>query len=120
MYTINNYGGNQLLSIIVPIYNTECYLRTCIDSIINQDYKDIEVLLIDDGSTDNSLSICEEYKERDNRIKVFHKNNEGLNLTVAVLKPSCFLAAIPCRFESTTILIGILLFLSIPTICLNN
>lgn len=81
MHTINNYGGNQLLSIIVPIYNTERYLRTCVDSIINQDYKDIEVLLIDDGSTDHSLSICQEYKERDNRIKVFHKNNEGLNLT---------------------------------------
>ena len=81
MYTINNYGGNRVLSIIVPIYNTERYLRTCVDSIINQDYKDIEVLLIDDGSTDNSLSICQEYKERDNRIKVFHKNNEGLNLT---------------------------------------
>ena len=44
MYTINNYGGNRLLSIIVPIYNTERYLRTCVDSIINQDYKDIEVL----------------------------------------------------------------------------
>lgn len=66
-----------MISIIVPIYNTEKYLKRCIESILNQTYKNIELLLIDDGSTDNSLKICEEYALKDDRIRVFHKENGG-------------------------------------------
>lgn len=66
------------LSIIVPIYNGEEYLHRCIDSILSQKYTDFELILIDDGSTDNSLSICNEYAETDSRIVVYHKENEGL------------------------------------------
>lgn len=65
------------LSVIVPVYNTEKYLRKAIDSLLNQTYKDIEVLLINDGSTDNSGAICDEYSLKDNRVRVFHKQNEG-------------------------------------------
>ena len=66
------------ISIIVPIYNVEKYLRDCIDSLICQTYKNIEIILVDDGSTDSSSNICEEYKKIDNRIKVIHKENGGL------------------------------------------
>lgn len=65
------------ISIIVPVYNTEGYLCKCIDSILNQTYKFFELILVDDGSTDNSLNICKEYEEKDKRIKVFHKENGG-------------------------------------------
>ena len=70
--------NNCLVSIIVPIYNTETYLKRCIDSIVSQTYENIEVVLVDDGSTDNSGEICDEYAVQDNRILVIHKNNEGL------------------------------------------
>lgn len=66
------------LSIIVPIYNGEEYLRRCIDSILNQKYTDFELILIDDGSKDSSLAICNEYADTDSRIVVHHKENEGL------------------------------------------
>lgn len=69
------------VSIIVPIYNVEKYLRRCIDSLIEQSYPNLEILLIDDGAKDASLSICMEYEVQDSRIKVFHKENEGLGLT---------------------------------------
>lgn len=69
---------NILLSIIVPVYNTRDYLTTCIESILGQTYKYFEVILIDDGSTDGSASICDEYAKKDERIKVIHKNNEGI------------------------------------------
>lgn len=69
------------ISIIVPVYNVEKYLRRCIDSIINQTYTKLEILLIDDGSKDQSLNICQEYEKQDARIRVFHKKNEGLGLT---------------------------------------
>lgn len=72
---------NDLISVIVPIYNVELYLRECIESILGQTYKNLEVLLIDDGSTDYSGCICEEYAKRDNRICVYHKANEGLVAT---------------------------------------
>jgi glycosyltransferase involved in cell wall biosynthesis len=68
------------ISIIIPIFNNEKYLYKCIDSIIKQSFKDIEIFLIDDGSTDNSLSICNEYKDKDARIKVIHKKNEGVSI----------------------------------------
>ena len=66
-----------LVSIIVPIYNVEPYLRRCVDSIINQTYRNLEIILVDDGSTDNSHKICDEYKEKDCRVKVIHKPNGG-------------------------------------------
>lgn len=67
------------ISIIVPVYNTELYLKNCIESLINQTIKDIEIILIDDGSTDNSYNICKEYLEYDKRIKLVSKENEGVS-----------------------------------------
>ena len=69
----------DLISIIVPIYNIEKYLRECVDSLVNQTYKNIEILLIDDGSTDSSGKIADELANKDDRIKVFHKKNGGLS-----------------------------------------
>lgn len=66
------------LSIIVPIYNTEKYLGKCIDSILNQTYRDYELILVDDGSTDRSPAICDYYAGKDQRIKVIHKKNRGV------------------------------------------
>ena len=68
-----------LISVIVPIYNVEKYLNRCIDSIIAQTYKNIEIILIDDGSPDNCGAICDEYATKDSRIKVIHKKNGGLS-----------------------------------------
>lgn len=68
-----------LISVIVPVYNVEPYLRKCLDSIVNQTYKNLEIILVDDGSTDNSGIICDEYANKDNRIKVIHKANGGLS-----------------------------------------
>ena len=66
------------ISVIVPIFNAEQYLVKCIDSIIRQTYKNLEILLIDDGSTDRSLDICNEFSRRDDRVVVIHKDNAGL------------------------------------------
>ena len=68
-----------LISVIVPVYNVEHFLRYCVDSIIEQTYKNIEIILIDDGSTDASGTICDEYEKKDFRIKVIHKENGGLS-----------------------------------------
>lgn len=62
-------------TVIIPFYNAEKYIRRSIESIINQTYKDIEILLINDGSTDNGVMICEEYKKKDNRIKIYNQIN---------------------------------------------
>ena len=67
------------ISIIVPVYNVEQYLENCIESILNQTFKDFELILVDDGSTDNSGKICDIYEKKDSRIKVIHKNNGGLS-----------------------------------------
>ena len=67
------------ISIIVPVYNSGKWLNRCIDSILAQTYADFEVLLINDGSTDNSPAICDEYAARDSRIRVFHKPNSGVS-----------------------------------------
>lgn len=67
-----------MISIIVAVYNTEKYLRKCIDSILSQTYKDTEIILIDDGSTDKSGTICDEYAKMDSRVKVFHQENKGV------------------------------------------
>lgn len=67
------------LSIIVPIYKAESYLQRSLDSILNQDLQDWELILVDDGSPDRSLSICEAYAEKDSRIRVIHQNNSGVS-----------------------------------------
>lgn len=67
------------ISIIVPIYNVEVYLRKCLDSIVNQTYKNLEIILVDDGSPDNCGVICDEYAANDERIKVIHKQNGGVS-----------------------------------------
>ncbi|WP_288222083.1 glycosyltransferase family 2 protein [uncultured Clostridium sp.] len=70
---------DPLISVVIPIYNVEKYLCKCIDSVINQTYKNIEVVLVNDGSPDNCFNICEEYRKLDKRIKVIHKENSGLS-----------------------------------------
>lgn len=71
--------NNTTISVIVPIYNGEKYLAECIESILDQTFNDFELLLIDDGSSDRSGEICDEYAKTDSRIRVIHKNNEGAN-----------------------------------------
>ena len=73
------------ISIIIPVYNTEQYLRQCLDSIINQTFTDFECICVNDGSTDNSLSILQEYANRDNRIKIINQQNKGVAVTRNVL-----------------------------------
>lgn len=68
----------ELISIIVPVYNVEEYIEQALDSLINQTYKNIEIIIIDDGSTDNSAIICERYAEEDKRIVVIHTANNGV------------------------------------------
>jgi len=67
------------ISIIVPVFNVEKYLKKCLDSIINQAFQNFELILVDDGSTDNSGKICDEYKIKDKRVKVIHQENKGLS-----------------------------------------
>lgn len=69
----------RLISVIIPVYNVEDFLPRCIDSAIKQTYENLEIFLVDDGSTDASGRICDEYKKKDNRIKVIHKRNGGLS-----------------------------------------
>ena len=82
--------SDKLISIIVPVYNIEKYLRRSINSIINQTYKNLEIILVDDGSTDKSGEICDEYTKIDNRIRVIHKKNGGqasaINLGLDIAK----------------------------------
>lgn len=72
-------SNSLLVSVIVPVYNVEPFLRQCLDSIIGQTYPNLEIILVDDGSTDNSGRICDEYGLADDRIKVVHKANGGLS-----------------------------------------
>lgn len=80
---IEMYGNeiemDSLVSVIVPIYKVECYLRKCVDSILNQTYKNLEIILVDDGSPDRCGEICDEYAKIDSRITVIHKQNGGLS-----------------------------------------
>lgn len=69
-----------LVSIIIPVYNCEQYIHQCIDSVLRQTYREIEIILIDDGSTDNSVQILDNYRNVDKRVKVIHKNNEGVSI----------------------------------------
>ena len=70
---------HSLISVIVPIYKVQDYLKECIESIINQTYSDIEVILVDDGSPDRCPQMCDEWAKRDSRIRVVHKKNGGLS-----------------------------------------
>ncbi len=70
---------NPLISVIVPVYNVEAYLSRCVDSLLVQTYSQLEILLVDDGSTDGSAAICDEYAAKDPRITVLHKENGGLS-----------------------------------------
>ena len=84
------------VSIILPVYNVAPYLRRCMDSIINQTYRNIEIICIDDGSTDKSSQLCDEYSQKDKRIIVIHKKNGGqsdarnVGITVATGKYIAF------------------------------
>ena len=71
--------SNPKISVIIPVYNAEKYLERCIDSILAQTFTDFDLLLIDDGSKDKSGEICDEYARKDNRVKVFHKENGGVS-----------------------------------------
>ena len=70
---------NHKISVIIPVYNVEDYLSKCLQSVINQTYTNLEIILVDDGSTDNSGEICDEFSENDNRIKVIHQKNTGVS-----------------------------------------
>ena len=72
--------GNVKISIIVPVFNVEKYLSECLNSLINQTLKDIEIICVDDGSTDSSPSILEEFRNKDERIKVIRQENSGVSV----------------------------------------
>lgn len=71
---------NEKISVIIPIYNAEKCLKRCIDSVVEQTYSNLEIILIDDGSTDRSYAICKEYEENDERIRVFQQQNSGVSV----------------------------------------
>lgn len=70
---------SKTVSVIIPVYNVKSYLRECLSSVIAQTYKDLEIIVVDDGSTDGSGEICEKYRKKDPRIKVIHQQNQGLS-----------------------------------------
>ena len=69
--------SNFLISVIIPIYNTEKYLEECIKSVVNQSYENLDIILVNDGSTDNSKEICDKWAEKDSRIRLINQNNMG-------------------------------------------
>lgn len=113
MYNGSISKNSPLLSIIVPIYNSEKYIRKCLDSLINQTIKNIEIICVNDGSTDSSRSIISEYEKKDSRIRVIDKQNGGLSsarnagLDVARSRYVCFLDSddwvLPEAYESALI-----------------
>ena len=70
---------NPLISLIIPVYNVEKYLAKCMESVLAQTYDNFEAILVDDGSTDSSGKMCDEYAKKDTRVLVFHKENGGLS-----------------------------------------
>ena len=70
---------NELISVIVPVYNGQKYIDICVKSVLNQSYKNIELILVDDGSTDDSYKVLEKWKEEDSRVKVIKKENAGVS-----------------------------------------
>jgi len=87
----------EKISIIIPVYNVSKYLKRCLDSVINQTYKNIEIIIVNDGSTDDSLKICESYQKKDKRIIIINQKNQGLSaarnkgLNIANGKYICFI-----------------------------
>lgn len=75
-----NSTSNPAISVIVPVYKAEKYIHRCLDSIINQTFKDFELILVDDGSPDRSGEICDEYAKKDKRVRVIHRKNEGVSI----------------------------------------
>ncbi len=73
----NSIKENHLISVIIPVYNVEQYLDRCLESVVNQTYKNLEIILVDDGSPDNCPKMCDEWAKKDSRIKVIHKQNGG-------------------------------------------
>ena len=69
------------VTIIIPVYNAEASIHRCVDSVLSQEYTDFELLLVDDGSTDHSGEICDEYGKQDSRVRVLHKENTGVSDT---------------------------------------
>lgn len=74
-----NLLENEKVSIIIPVYKVEAYIRECLDSVIRQTYKNLEIILVDDGSPDQCGQICDEYAQEDSRIQVIHKENAGVS-----------------------------------------
>ena len=70
---------DMLVSIIVPAYNAQLHLAECLDSLLKQTYSNLQIIVVDDGSTDNTAVICDEYRKKDERIVVIHKENEGVS-----------------------------------------
>ena len=71
---------DKLVSVIIPVYKVENYLPMCVDSVLNQSYRNLEVILVDDGSPDDCPAICDEYAKKDKRIRVIHQKNAGLSM----------------------------------------
>jgi len=67
------------VSVVIPVYNVERYLERCVQSVLRQTYKDLEIILVDDGSTDGSGELCDKIAERDSRVRVIHQENQGLS-----------------------------------------
>ena len=92
----------EKISVIIPVYNVEKYISRCLDSILNQSYKNVEIIIINDGSTDKSGLICDEYSKRYDNIRVFHKENGGVssarNLGITVAKGEYITFADPDDF----------------------
>lgn len=71
---------HPLISVIIPVFNVAPYLNRCMETIVSQTYRNLQIIMVDDGSTDFSGSLCDQWKKADNRIKVIHKKNEGLGM----------------------------------------
>ena len=94
---------DKLVSVIIPVYKVENYLPMCVDSVLNQSYRNLEVILVDDGSPDDCPAICDEYAKKDKRIRVIHQKNAGLSMARNAGFNFCYLNAVAgfvCFFET--------------------